>query len=185
MLLEAAQQRRQAGPAADRDDPRAAGEEPLLVDDLDERLVGLGPPERVGQDAGDPLGAEQNQRDADCAAINPRSANGRNWSVSRSMTAPASPVGSRSRVTWRRKWANAEGEQQQARRTRRRSQRLIPMPGRQPAAELHCSRSRPSLRRARGGRPRPARGPARAATRRAPRRSRSSGGCRRCSRCRW
>ena len=39
VLLEAAQQRRQPGPAADRHDPRPAREEPLLVDHLDERLV--------------------------------------------------------------------------------------------------------------------------------------------------
>ena len=42
VLLEPAQERRQPGPAADRHDPRAARQEPLLVDDLDERLVGLG-----------------------------------------------------------------------------------------------------------------------------------------------
>ena len=41
VFLEPAQQGRQPGPAADRHDPRAAGEEPLLVDDLDERLVGV------------------------------------------------------------------------------------------------------------------------------------------------
>ena len=39
VFLEAAQERRQAGPAADRDDPRATGQESLLVDHLDERLV--------------------------------------------------------------------------------------------------------------------------------------------------
>ena len=43
VLLEAAQQRRQAGPATDRHDPRPAGEEALLVDDLDERLVRVAP----------------------------------------------------------------------------------------------------------------------------------------------
>ena len=41
VLLEPAQQRREAGPAADRDDARAAGEEPLLVDDLDHRLLAV------------------------------------------------------------------------------------------------------------------------------------------------
>ncbi len=39
MLLEAAQERGEPRSAPDRDDPRAAGEEPLLVDHLDERLV--------------------------------------------------------------------------------------------------------------------------------------------------
>ena len=37
VLLEAAQERREAGPAADRDDPRPAREEALLVEDVGER----------------------------------------------------------------------------------------------------------------------------------------------------
>ncbi len=53
MLLEPAQEGRQAGPAAERDDPRTAGEEALLVDDLDERPVLVVGSERVGQDADD------------------------------------------------------------------------------------------------------------------------------------
>ena len=48
VLLEAAQQRREAGPAADRDDARTAGEEPLLVDDLDHRLLAVARP-RTGR----------------------------------------------------------------------------------------------------------------------------------------
>ena len=51
VLLEAAEQRRQAGSAADRDDPRTPGEEALLVDQLHQRLVaavasGAGPSAR-------------------------------------------------------------------------------------------------------------------------------------------
>ena len=109
VLLEAAQQRRQAGPAADRHDPRPAGEEPLLVDELDERLVRVGQPERLGQRRGS-RGTTPNATRAtptDAGRRSPRSANGRNWRVSRSMSAPARPVGSRSRVTWRRKCASA------------------------------------------------------------------------------
>ena len=53
VLLEAAQQRRQPRPATDRHDPRPAREEALLVDELDQRLLGVGRPERLGQDAGD------------------------------------------------------------------------------------------------------------------------------------
>ena len=45
------------GPAADRHDPRSPRQEPLLVDDLDERLVGVGRAERIGHDADDPVGA--------------------------------------------------------------------------------------------------------------------------------
>ena len=51
VFLEPAQQGRQTGPATDRDDPRSPREEPLLVDDLDQRLVGIGGPQRLGDDA--------------------------------------------------------------------------------------------------------------------------------------
>ena len=55
VLLEAAQQRRQAGPPADRDDPRAARQEPLLVDELDQRgLVRVGAAERAHERADRP-----------------------------------------------------------------------------------------------------------------------------------
>ena len=53
MLLEAAQQGRQAGSAAERDDPRAAGQEALLVDDLDERPILVVRAEWVHQHADD------------------------------------------------------------------------------------------------------------------------------------
>ena len=46
--------------------------------------------------------------------IRPATTNGRNWRVTTSITAPAGPVGSTSRVSWRRKCATAEGQQQQA-----------------------------------------------------------------------
>ena len=65
VLLEAAQQRGQAGAAADRHDPRAARQEPLLVDQLDERLVRVGRPERVGQDADRPVRPDRDQDDPD------------------------------------------------------------------------------------------------------------------------
>src|SRR3989442_900872 len=64
VLVEAAQQRRQPCPAADRDDPRATGEKPLLVDDLDEWLVAVRGPERADERAGHADGAERHQRDA-------------------------------------------------------------------------------------------------------------------------
>ena len=65
VLLEPPQQRRQPGPAADRDDPWPASQEPLLVDDLHQRLIGAGPPQRVGEDVGDPVCAEKDQQDSD------------------------------------------------------------------------------------------------------------------------
>ena len=63
VLLEAAQERRQAGPAADRHDPRAAGEEPLLVDDA-RRAAGRPRPRGAGRSATriDAIGAERDER---------------------------------------------------------------------------------------------------------------------------
>ena len=74
VLLEAAQQRGQAGPAADRHDPRAAGEEPLLVDDLDHRLVPVPEGERVDERPHQAVGAEQEQGQPDRAGDQPRAA---------------------------------------------------------------------------------------------------------------
>ena len=64
VLLEAAQERRQAGPAADRDDPRAAGEEPLLVDELDERLVRRRRERNGSVSAADRPGTDRDDEDA-------------------------------------------------------------------------------------------------------------------------
>ncbi len=60
VLLEAAEQDRQAGAAADRDDPRAAGEESAAVDEVDERLVGAvrERPQQGAQDAVRPVAEE-------------------------------------------------------------------------------------------------------------------------------
>ena len=64
VFLEAAQQRRKTGPAAERHDPWAAGAEPLAIDDVDEGLVRLSRDERRHQDADHPPGAEGEERDA-------------------------------------------------------------------------------------------------------------------------
>ena len=65
VLLEAAQQRGQPGATTDRHDPRAAGEEPLLVDELDQRLVRIPRAERVRQDVERLPGPEHDQPDPD------------------------------------------------------------------------------------------------------------------------
>jgi hypothetical protein len=65
VLLEATQQGRQPGPATDRDDPRPPREEALLVDELDERLVGVRRSQRVGQDPNGPVRPEQGERQPD------------------------------------------------------------------------------------------------------------------------
>jgi hypothetical protein len=49
VLLQPPQERRETGPAADRDDPRTTCQEPLLVDHLDERGVSVARPERIHQ----------------------------------------------------------------------------------------------------------------------------------------
>ena len=143
VLLEAAQERRQAGPAADRHDPRAAGEEPLLVDELDERLVGVGRPERVRQgpdDAG--TAPTTTSADPDRRRRSGRAAaNGRNWSVSRSMTRRASPPGSRSRRDLAEEVGERRGRAAASPAKTTSSQRLTPMPGRQPAPQVHVRSS--------------------------------------------
>ena len=141
VLLEAAQEGRQAGPAADRDDPRPAGEEALLVDELDERLVrrrapgaGRSGPERPGTTR------RRRARRRPTATMSPRNANGRNWSVSESIRPPTSPLGARSRVIWRRKWATARASRSRPANTTS-SQRLTPMPGVSQRRQVHVRSS--------------------------------------------
>ena len=141
VLLEAAQQGRQAGPATDRDDPRAAGEEALLVDELDQRLVRIGRPERVGQDADGLVRPEGDERDADRRRRrSPRSANGRNCSVSRSIRPSGERRSAKSRVIWRRKWAKARASSRRPAKTTSEPA-LDPDAGGQPAPEVHVRSS--------------------------------------------
>ena len=81
---------------------------------LDERLVAL--VARSGAVRARTTRYEPNsdEGDPDDATTSPRSANGRNWRVSEvDERLPATPVGSRSRVTWRRTMRDGEGQQQQ------------------------------------------------------------------------
>ncbi len=71
VLLEPAEERRQARPAAQRHDPRAAREEPLLVDDLDHRLVAVPQGERVDQRPHEAVGTDEEQRRAERAEDQP------------------------------------------------------------------------------------------------------------------
>ena len=141
VLLEAAQQRRQPGPATDGHDPRPARQEALLVDELDQRLLGIGRSERIGQDAR-PRDTTPKTTSATPTepATNPRSANGRNWRVSRSM----SDAGQAGRL-------EVAGDLAQEVRERDRQQQqpgeddeepaLDPDAGRQPAPEVHVRSS--------------------------------------------
>ena len=65
VLLQAAQERRQARAAADGHDPWATGQEALLVDELDERLAGLVGSERIGQGPAQLDGTEDDDAEAD------------------------------------------------------------------------------------------------------------------------
>ena len=65
VLLEPAQQRRQPGPAADRHDPGPAGQEALLVDDLDQRLASVVRAERVHECPDDHHRADRHAGEAD------------------------------------------------------------------------------------------------------------------------
>ena len=65
MLLEPAQQRRQPGPTADRDHPGPAGQEALLVDDLDQRLAPVVRAERVHECTDDHHRTDRHAAEAD------------------------------------------------------------------------------------------------------------------------
>ena len=65
VLLEPAQQCRQPGPAADRHDPRPARQEPLLVDDLHQRVAPVVRAERVHECPDDHHRADRHAGKAD------------------------------------------------------------------------------------------------------------------------
>jgi len=66
VLLEPAQQRREPGSAADRDDPWTLGQEPLLIDEFHEGLMAnANPLERVRQRADRPVGPKTDQGDTE------------------------------------------------------------------------------------------------------------------------
>ena len=65
VLLEPAQQRRQARPATDGHDPRPAREEPLLVDELDQWLVRIVRAQGSGQDLDRLVRPERDEADPD------------------------------------------------------------------------------------------------------------------------
>ena len=179
-LLEAAQQHRQAVPSADRDDPRPASQRLSLVDELDQAAArrrherrGQGADRAVRTEAhqgqsGDPghepaepvrqeLEGDRVEGDADEPA---------GLGVLRGL---ADHVGDAERQDERA----GEGHQQPA---------LDPDPGGEPAAEVHRPTITPGP--ARDGTRRRDRNPVRGASPPAPRRARSSGGSRRCSRAR-
>ena len=126
VLLEAAQERREARAAADRHDPRAAGEEALLVDDLDERLVRVGRAQRF-HDRPDRLDrAEPEQPDADDAEEDPAGGVAQGLE-GQPVETPWSDPGSASRYSWRS--ANAPP---------RARQQLADEHDEQPALEAHA-----------------------------------------------
>src|SRR5206468_6446652 len=67
LVLQPAQERGEPGPAADRDEPRPTREEPLLVDDLDERLVAVRRAEWVHERLDDLDRADDEEGEADRA----------------------------------------------------------------------------------------------------------------------
>ena len=122
VLLEPAQEGREAGPAADRDDPRPAGEEALLVDQLDERLVR---PRRSGTARSGRATDAVPRRTATRAsptAADDQPAQRERQELERQRVdddAERGPPGSRSRVDLAEDVGDAEGEEQQPERTRR------------------------------------------------------------------
>ena len=116
MLLEAAQQRRQAGPAADGHDPRPAREEPLLVDELDERRLSASAL-RNGSMNARITWTEPTTKIASPIppTISPRSGYGRNWRVRVSMSEPERAAGLEVAGDLAEHVGDGQGEQQQAR----------------------------------------------------------------------
>ena len=147
VLLEPAEQRREAGPAADRDDPRAAGEEPLLVDHLDHRLVAVPGVERVDERADEAVGAVRRTASRRGApAMMPRSLVRQPLERDRRRRPrPASSPGSGRRPAGAATWATPTARSRSPTNATS-SQRLTPMPG--------VSHRRMFTARARGGRPR-------------------------------
>ena len=138
VLLEAAQQRREAGPAADRHDPRPAREEPLLVDELDERLVAVGRPER-GHERPDRRGPHRRRRARRRSPPTIRPRSGERQELEGQQVDERAGRRRRARgprLTWRRTWAHAEGEQEQPDEDDEEPA-LDADPGRQPAPQVH------------------------------------------------
>ena len=73
VLLEPAQERREARPAAHRDDAWPAREEPLLVDDLDHRQLPVPERERVHERTHEAIAADANRIAPSVPRIRPRS----------------------------------------------------------------------------------------------------------------
>ena len=140
VLLEATQEDGQAGPTADRDDPRPAGEEAPLVEELDQRLVRIGRPERVGQDAEGPVRPEGDERDADRGGDEP--AQPERQELERQQVDQAADEPGRGEVAGdlAQEMGEGDGQQEQAREDDDEPA-LDPDAGRQPAPEVHVRSS--------------------------------------------
>ena len=127
----------QPGPAADRHDPGAAGEEALLVDDLDERLVAVGGSERGHERPDHADRTEGDERDADPPDDEPaqrvrQELEGQD--VDDGLCRRRRARGPR--LTWRSRWANARAEQEHP-DEHDEEPALDADPGRQPAPQVH------------------------------------------------
>ncbi len=140
VFLEAAQERGQPGAATDRDDPRAASEEPLLVDQLDQWLVRIRSTERIGQDVDRPPRTEQDEDDADRSSH--ETAQGERQELERQQV--DQPTGHPGRLVVARDLAQEVGErdrQQQEADEDDEQPALDPDPRGQPAPQVHVRSS--------------------------------------------
>jgi hypothetical protein len=152
VFLEPSQQRRQPRSAANRDDLRTAREKPLLVDDLDERLVAVGGPEGTDERARDANGAECDQGDPDQS--NQQSAE-RVWQELKRDQVDEH-LGCRARLHVARDLADEVGSgdrEQQESKEHDDEPALDPDTRRQPAAQVHA-RSSSRWKTATGPKPR-------------------------------
>ena len=140
MLLEAAEQRGQAGAAADRHDPRAAGEEPLLVDHLDHRLVAVPQRERIDQGTHELVRADEEQREAQRAGDQPPELVRQELEGEEVEDRAGRAAGLRGRGDLAEDVGDAEGEDEQAGKGEEEPTLDADADG-QPSAEIHRSSS--------------------------------------------
>ena len=140
MFLEAAQQGGQARSTPDRDDPRAAGEESLLVDELDQGLVPVTAAERIRKGPAEPDGATDEDGHAD---ERDDQAADRVWQgLQRQCVQDGSGQSARIEVAGRLPKHVRECErQEQEPYEHHQEPPLDPDPGRQPAPQVHARSS--------------------------------------------
>ena len=136
VLLEAAQERGQPGPTTDGHDARSAGQEPLLVDDLDERLVGIGRTQGIRHAPHRPIATDGEQTDADRPDDQAAQRVRQELQGHEIDECPGQPARFQPLSDLADQVSEGERQQEQAEEDDQQPA-LDPDPGRQPAAQVH------------------------------------------------